>query len=195
MELEEMKRIWDAQGEVTVPDINVDVVKERVWRSAREAERGARVFEVFMVLLMTVVGLVTLVDAIVDREPLYSYVNSAIMFGIAAYVYAGRRRRLARSAAFDRSLLGHLEKGIADVDYQVTRSRTFAWWFLLPSAVANGLNMLNTFHGRPAWVWVMLPLALLLAWAVVQYGLWRFQLPQQRALQELRAQLLNGASG
>jgi hypothetical protein len=195
MEFEEMKRIWDEQGEGTVPEVDVDAVKERVWRGARDAERGAIVFEVFMIALMGLVGLITGIDAIVDREPLYSYVNSGIMFGIAGYVWLGRRRRLAQNTGFDQSLLGYLEKGISEVAYQVSRSRTFAWWFILPSAVAAALNMVHTFHGRPQWVWFAQPLAFLLAWAVVQHGLRKYQIPQRRALESLRDRLLNGTSG
>jgi hypothetical protein len=185
-----MKNIWNSQDHSSSPQLDVAAVQERVLQNARTAELEAKLFEYGMIAIFTILGLITLADAIIDREPLYSYVSSLISFGIAGFVLSGRLRRLKQDLGFDQSLLGCLGKAISHVEYQIGRSRTFVWWFVVPSAAATGLSMYYTFHGRPLWVWIIQPLALLLFYVVMQVAVYRQHLPRKKELESIRDQLL-----
>jgi hypothetical protein len=190
MQFEELKRIWDSQ-DATAATIDVAALEERVRNRARAAECGASVPEIVLMAIMGLTGSVLAIAAFRAQHPPSSYVSATFGFGIAAYVYLVRRRRLNQKQGFDDSLLGRVEQGIADVDAQIALARSFFWWCILPMAAGTLASMYGTFHDRQTWVWLTQALAWVLAFAVVQRGLHRHQVPRREELARMRRELLS----
>jgi hypothetical protein len=191
MQFEEIKRVWESQNEAAVPELDVAAMEERVRASIEHEEHRATATELGLVAITGLSGLILAADAALDRGPLTSYATAVLMLGIAVYLYLGRRRRLRETQYFDDSLHGRLDRAIANLDALVARDRRFFWWFILPSAIGTLLSMLGTFHGRPLWVWLLQPIAWLLAYGVVQWGLYAHILPKRRRLERLREELVS----
>lgn len=191
MNFDEIKRIWDSQGDGAKASLDEAAVEQRVRRHAVFAERLATWTELGLTFIFAVVGLIMLADAVADREPWHSYVTAAVTLCIAIFIYAGRQQRLTQDLGFDRSVLGVVERGIASVDHQIARVRSFFWWFLLPTAVTFAISISHSFDGRPLWVWFVQPLGVLVFWLALQRDLRRVLLPRKRELESLRAALVD----
>jgi hypothetical protein len=112
--------------------------------------------------------------------------SAAVMLGIGVYVLPGRRRRLRDVQRLDDSLRGRLDRAIANLDALIARDRAFFWWFILPWMLVSIYAAVETFPGRPVWVWLLQPLVWLLAWLVVRAGVSGHYVPKRRELAELR---------
>jgi hypothetical protein len=166
-------------------------IESRIRESVQHAEWEATLFEYAFVLIFGMLALVTCIDAIIDREPIYSYFSPAISFGIALYVYFGRQHRLSEQANFGDSMIDFIGQGIASTDYQIARVKNFLWWFVVPSMLAAAVNMYYTFQGRPLWVWIIQPVGLLVAYVVMQVAMRNAYLPKKRELEGLRDRFLD----
>jgi hypothetical protein len=189
MELDEMQQLWNLERD-TEPRIDAAALEQRVAREARNAEHGASVSEIGLMAIMGGTGAIMAADAFLDGEHWHNHANALALVGVAVYMFVVRRRRLRRLPAYDRGLTGYLDRGIANMDEQAAVARRFVWWCVLPSLATAALSMYYTFDHRPVWVWFAQPVALAVAWIVVQVGLRRQTLPQRDRLVALRDQLL-----
>lgn len=190
MQFEEMKRIWESQDEAA-PELDLAAMEERVRSSIKHGELGATASELGLVAINGLTGLILAAAATLDRDPPTSYALAVLMLGVAVYVYLGRLRRLRKTQDFADSLRGRLDHAIANLDALIARDRRFVWWYILPVAIGTVLSMIGTFHGRPLWVWILQPLAWLLAYGVTQWGLHAHYLPRRRKLERLREELVS----
>jgi hypothetical protein len=193
MTFDEFQDAWEQADHVAGVDVDEATIEQRVREQVSSSEWEATVFEFGFMACFGLLGVISLADAIIDREPLHSYASALISLGVAFYVYFGRVDRLSRQSDFAQTMVGYLEQGIGAANYQVSRVQTFLWWFVLPSAVAAGINMYYTFHGRPLWVWIIQPLALLLIYVVMQVSLRTTYLPKKATLESLRSGFLHPA--
>ncbi len=196
MKFEDIENIWNSQFMDESPhpdpvDFDPAVAEKRALSEAIAIEQQTTYFEIGISLIFAILGAITFFDAIVDKEPWHSYASALISFGIAVYIYMGRLHRLRDDAAYKDSLLGYLEQGIANSDYQIKRANNFVWWFLLPSLSTYILSMYFTFDGRPLWVWMFQPLAISLFYVAIRYEIYKSYQPRKKFLVSLREQLTN----
>lgn len=191
MTFDEFQDVWQSADHTSESGIDDNNIEGRVRHDVQHAEWEATLFEYAFIGSFGLLALITCIDAIIDHEPIHSYYSSAISLGIALYVYFGRQHRLKEQADFGESMVDFIGRAIASTDYQIARVKTFLWWFVIPSVVAAGINMYHTFHGRPIWVWILQPLALLVAYLVMQGVMRKTYLPKKRELEGLRERFLN----
>ena len=190
MTFDDLQDVWKSADHETHSGIDDSNIETRVRQSVQLAEWQATLFEYAFIGIFGLLALITCIDAIIDREPIHSYISSAISLGISLYVFIGRRKRLSERADFGDSMIDFLSQGIASANYQIARVRNFLCWFVVPSMLAAGINMYYTFHGRPLWVWIIQPLALLMAYVAMRTAMHKTYLPKRRELEGLQQQFL-----
>jgi hypothetical protein len=167
-------------------------LKEHAVATAAQSELTASVFEIALTAIFGFTGIVTLFDAIRDAEPWHSYPPALITLGIALFILTGRRVR-RRQLDFSTSLTAIIDDGLRAVASQIHRTRTFLWWFVVPTMVAVGINMLFNFGGRPFWVWLIQPLGILAFYVALLVEMKTSHIPRQRTLELLKSQFAGDA--
>ena len=191
MNIEDLENWWNADQGDDRHSKPADLKKHAV-TTAAQAELTASVFEIAMTLIFGLTGIVTLFDAIHDGEPWHSYPPAVITLGIALFILTGRSVR-RRQLNFSTSLTAVIDDGLRTVSSQIHRTRTFLWWFVIPTMVAVGINMLFNFGGRPLWVWLIQPLGVLAFYVALLVELKTSHIPQQRTLEMLKSQFSGDA--
>ena len=160
-------------------------LKMRAVSTAREADLTASVFEIGMSVIFGFAGIVALFDAVHDAEPWHSYPPALITLGIVLFIL---HRRHVRRRAFDfsKSLTGIIDDGLRSVTSQIFWTRSFLWWFVVPTLVAVGINMAFNFNGRPVWVWLIQPLGVLAFYVALLIEMKTSHLPRRQTLQLLK---------
>lgn len=124
---------------------------------------------------------------IIRGDSFWNYVTSGALIFIAGYVYISRILRVKQEQQFDRSMLGELSHAISNIDYEVRRSKSFVWWFILPVAIPSAIKVFQA--DVSLWKWIVLPAAFALAIFVVQWGLNKSLLPRRKHLEVLRMKI------
>ncbi len=188
MEFEEMKKIWDTQQNEPLYAINETTLHKRVQQKSNSIKRMVNCFEWGIIGITTLVGVVSIIDAIVDKESFFSYLAGGIPFLIAIYIYLGRKYRKTQEEKFAQSLLGDLGQAIANTEYHIARLRNFIWWYFLPFTLIYAISVYDTFSGRPLWVWFLMPAAFVIAYFLFQRDI-RKNVLKKRDLEALRDKL------
>jgi hypothetical protein len=191
MNIEDLEKLWNAdQGddEHSKPGD----LKEHAVATTAEAERTASVFEIGLTTIFGLTGIISLADAIFDAEPWHSYPPALITLGIAMFILHGRRIR-RQQLNFAASLTEVVDDGLHTVSSQIYRTKTFLWWFVVPTMIAVGINMLFNFSGRPLWVWLIQPLAVLAFYVSLLVEMQTSHIPRLRRLELLQRQFAEGA--
>ncbi|MEM9643645.1 MAG: hypothetical protein AAF989_01515 [Planctomycetota bacterium] len=187
MTFEELEDGWKSDlpkdGHLAPQDL-----RQRAIETSNNAEFQATVFEFWGIAIFGMVGIITLADAVLDAEPWHSYPPALITLGIAAFIHWSRRRRRGGDD-FSGSLADMLENGLRTVDAQIARVNGFLWWYVLPTAVATGINIFFNFHGRPLWVWCLQPLGVFAFWVSMLMQTRASHLPQRKILKSLQSRL------
>ena len=185
MEFEEMEKIWNAQNNEPMYVFSESALQKRIQAKKNKAGRISTINEIGLTLIALATGTTLLVR---NPDSIFSYISAIALLGVALYVLWGRAQRLIRLKKFDQTMLGNIDQAISNVENEVRRSRTFIYWFILPTIIPSLANMMQK-EVEP-WQWLILPAAVLLSLIVVQYGLKKSHLPKKRGLEILREKLL-----
>ncbi len=202
MDFEEMKVIWDSQNEQPLYVLDQEALHASVRRKGQCIETSVNLFEGFMIgILLAVAGI--LVGTRLIYEPEYNaslFVAAALTIGVAAvaaiHLARGRVLRRRREQDFEPSLLGDINKAISQVDYQVSRLKTFHLWFILPTVAMTGLNFvmkgvsLSELFGSKIWIWPLFLASFALYYWAVRFETRRIHGPRKRSLEALREKLV-----
>lgn len=194
MEFEEMKKVWDAQNNETLYAINEDTLHRRVIQKNTEVKRMASVSEIGIFLICTLMGLVFIIEGVIDNE-LYQIPEALVFFGIAGYTAWDRRRRirLQHDFAETHTVLGKLEQAIRVLEHHIRRQRNFIWWYLVPVSLTSFSHFVFTAGQKPWWLIPMVCFAYALGCWVVDRELRKRVLPKQKNLEALK-QLISEAN-
>ncbi|MEM6344221.1 MAG: hypothetical protein AAF927_10090 [Bacteroidota bacterium] len=184
MNFDNLQKVWDAQNNAPMYQLNESALHQIVLRKSRKAARYADINDFGLMGIMLVSSALLL---FLDRGSLYAYLSAVCMLGIATYVGYQRWRRKRHNLAYDQSILGQLEQAIANTESEIRRSRNFVWWMLAPAAVPSLINMVQS--GAPIWKICMISAAFVLSYFVTQWGLKSQYLPRKRSLEALRKKL------
>jgi len=182
--------LQDAWAEQAPLPLDPQALERLAGEECRRAELVASTEELGLATIFAGMAAIMAVDAWRDREGWASWVSAGLTLGIALFVLEGRRRRRRAAEPLGETLLGVVRAGRVHVDHQVARTRAFLLWFVLPSAAAIGVSMATTFSGRPLWVWLIQPIAILVFWVALRVELQRSHLPRRRRLAALEQQLV-----
>lgn len=186
MEFDELKKIWDTQNNKPMYVINEEALHRRIRSKKHKASYASNITEWGLVLIAVVTSFYLFMKHAGSGD-FFAILPGVALLLTAVYVILSRFRRKQYERQFDQSMLGDLDHAISNVDFEVRRSKTFIWWYIIPIAIPVFLNMY--LKEVSLWKWALIIGCFILSYVVVQFGLNRAQLPRKRSLQALRKKL------
>ena len=119
-----MKKIWDRQSNQALYAIDEEALHNKVLKKKDKAVRMAGRSEKVMIKSL-LFGFTIIAGASVYKSDyeLFASLLAVVMLLMAGLIYSKRRKRLAWQNTFDRSVLGDMDKAIANARYQVQLSK------------------------------------------------------------------------
>lgn len=189
MEFEEMKKIWDDQNQQTMYAINEEALHRSIQSKKKRAARLTNINDFGLALIGIITATIYIFVAIINETPtIFDYLIIVSLMLISGYVWYGRMQRKNKEFNFERTILGDLNHAIASVDYEVRRSRSMVWWFLLPLAILTVLNM-STAGDISIWKWLGIAGGFVLSYVLIRWEHNRCHKPKKRRLEALRDKL------
>ena len=186
MEFDELQKIWDTQNNKPMYVINEEALHRRIRSKKHKASFSSNLTEWGLVLIAVVTSIYLFMKHAGSGD-FFAILPGVALLLTAVYVVLSRFRRKRYERQFDQTMLGDLDHAISNVDFEVRRSRTFIWWYIIPIAIPVFLNMY--LKDVSLWKWALIIGCFVLSYLVVQFGLNRAQLPRKRSLQALRKKL------
>lgn len=187
MEFDDIKKIWDEQNQEQMYAINEEALHRSIQSKKRKAARLTNLNDFGLIGVGIITAITYTFIAIINETPvIYDYLIVLSLICISGYVWYGRIQRKKAQRQFDRTILGDLDHTIASVDYEVKRSRSMAWWFLLPLAILVVLNM-STAGNISIWKWLGVAAGFVLSYLLIRWEYIYKQRPKLKRLKDLRA--------
>jgi len=187
MEFEELKKIWDTQNNKPMFVINEEALHRTIRKKRNRASWISDINEIGLILIAISTSTFILIKNM-SRDNVYGYFPAIILLLTGVYVLVGRIKRKKNEKRFDRSVIGDIDNAIANTDFEITRAKTFLWWYILPLASPILLNMIMNNASIGKWIFVII--AFILSYLVVRWGLIKSQLPRRKKLIALKNKLL-----
>lgn len=191
-EFDEIKKIWDSQGNEPLYAINENALHDRIQSKKRQAHHITNISELLSIIVNMGAGCFILAMNFSKQSgSTFLYILSAWMFVCALYLLVGRIRRIKGNHQFGRSLLGDLHHAISMATYQVRLSQLMRW-NILPIGTLSLLAVLE--GGKSVWIAV----GILIFFALAYYaGGWEHGIykSRKRELEILQSKLENDKMG
>lgn len=191
MNFEEMQVIWDSQKEQPMYAFDLDAMHREVQRKAGRIERAVSLTELSMIALMFVVACVHAADPVLEGTHTYKFFGSAVLLGVAAWMWSKRRRRLKGEAHYEASLRGDIDRSLSQVNYHLGLANGFHWLFLMPASVILITDMSLADSGPTAMKIFIAVGGFALAYGLISLEPRCVHLPNKRALESLKTKLLS----
>lgn len=189
MEFNDIKKIWDVQNREPLYAINESALHRGIQKKLAQSLIRNNVNDVALTLIS--LGAAGYLSLFKQPLTLFDYATIGVLLFAVVYIWLTRFKRKKIESDFERSIIRDLDHAIANVQYEIRRSRTMVWWYIVPLAITALLNMAGA---EPAWwQWVLIPGMFLLSWLVIQWGLTRHLVPEKERLERLREKLTEEA--
>tara|TARA_R110002111_G_scaffold6312_1_gene27805 strand:+ start:179 stop:766 length:588 start_codon:yes stop_codon:yes gene_type:complete len=132
MKFEDMQVVWNSQTERPAFQFDESALIDSITQRHRSFVRLVGFFDWAMMLCLLFVGVMCLRDPLLQGHDLFLVLPAIGCLIGAMFVWKGRKARLGRAGQYEDSLLGLVEKSIAQIDAHVSRLRTMHWWCILP---------------------------------------------------------------
>lgn len=188
MEFEEMKKIWDAQNNVTLYVLNEDALHNNVKKKKKKANRTVGINEIGLIAINLIVGSVQFYEGFVKGHNLWDYLMGAFMFGVAGFIFYLRTKRRSNEVTFDRSIVGELDHAIHNTKSVIYIGSTMVWWYMAPVLVMT----LSRFavNGVEWYYYALIVVIIALATLLTRWEVRKMHTPRMQRLVSLRAKLL-----
>lgn len=188
MEFDEMKVIWDSQSNQKLYAINEDALFDQIKRKGRSVARMLNFFDLMMFGMNFAVGILLVVNARGDNEPIYHYAPPVLYFAFSLFSFFRRRVRKQEEVRFDQTVVGELEKAIWQIDYLIAQGRSMILWYVSPLALVFSATML--LDGKLMWALIFPIFLIVFSYFGGQWELRKWHLPKKRSLESLREMML-----
>lgn len=185
MEFKDLQKVWDQENQQPMYVFDEEAVNRMVIRKARVVKRLASINEWGLILIAF---FTTFALLIIGKDGAYAILAAVVMLFSGAYVWWQRVQRLRKQQHLGQSILEEMEQAIANARYLVRFAQTFAYWFLLPTAVVALLRMNQRQASFAQWSWVIG--CFVLSYLLVRWELRKKHQPRLRRLEELRNKLM-----
>ncbi len=188
MNFEEMQVLWDSQRERPLYAFDSDALARLIGRQSRKISCTVRFVERMMIAGTLALAGFLAFEPLVRGTDRHQLPGALLFLASSAYLATRALRRRRGEQRFESTLLGDLDRTIAQNRYHTELSRSFALWFLLPAAVVCVLR----FAAREPRSYAVAAVALAglaLSYALARYELRCVHLPKQRELESLREKL------
>lgn len=194
MKFEELQSLWNCQDNEPKSRLDTQAVLDTVRRRSNKLAVEASLFEMILMGSLIFVGLVSLKDPLLQGHDMHQIATAVLCFGSAAFIWRGRHIRRTLEVQFDDSLLGCIEKSIAQLNYKASQMRGYLWFCIVPLSVSLGLGYFQANPAKTFWFFILIiPLfvfMMALSYFVMRWENNRFSLPQLAELEAQRAKLL-----
>lgn len=187
MELEDLQKIWNEQKGETMYAINENALHEKISQKKNVASRRMNKVELSLMTINSLTGIIILIQAIVEKEGIWDYSLSLIMFMTVLFLAIFRRRRLKQEKRFDRSMSGELEHAIANSNSIVQITTIMILYYLIPISIYSSIKMVV--FGASMEKWLFMIGALVLSIILVYYERKVIHIPRKEKLIKLRDKL------
>lgn len=188
MEFEEMRKVWDSQNNEPLYVINESALHRSILSKKKKAGRVSDLNEIGLILIAIVTSVILLVKN-ADLDNIYAYPPMIVLLLTGVYVLIGRKKRKKAEGRFDQTIIGDLDQALSNVKFEITRAKTFIWWYILPISIPAMLNMYM--NDASFLKWIVVIGAFILSYFVVRIGLTYSQVPHRNRLLKLREKLLS----
>ncbi len=191
MQFEALQQIWNEQEDEMLFAIDRETLHKRVSQKSRSLTHVLNIFEWSLIGSNIVSIIVLYMNWAGDGVPVSYYLVPAILIIITGYLLRMRTVRKVRLAQYDHSLMGDLDRALAQNRFILDRVQTMVWWYVLP--VFGGFTLFFYVQKGPFWWQSMLLMVVVaaLSYAGGRWELNKFYRPNQRDLEALRNLLLN----
>ena len=153
MEFDEMKKIWDSQGNQSLFILDEAAMNNRIAAKRRAAYHITNFSELLLIGVNGAAGIFLLVmNLFNDRISLWLDAMAGWTIITALYVLINRIKRMSKQNIFDRSMLGDLDHAISMARYQVRLSGLMRW-NIIPIGACLVLSVWET--GKSVWIAVV----------------------------------------
>ena len=189
MKFDELQVIWDSQTSQPTFTIDLDTLRSRVAHEARRAERGVTCSELGMVAISAGLAFYLAWDPILHGRRMVHLFGAFLMLCVSGWMLRLRKNRLWSARGFEPTLVGDVDRAIAEIDHHIAMERTFQWWFLLPALVIVLIDFASGDELRPLTQIPIVAVGFLISYFVVRASLRCVHGPKKRDLESLRAKL------
>jgi cation transport ATPase len=188
MEFEEMQKIWNEQKGETMYAINETALHQSITRKKYAASKRINKTEISLIIINSLVSIILLVDAIVDKEGFWDYVGAFIMMLTVVFLVVFRLKRKKEANKYDRSMLGELDHAIANTRSILQIATTMIYWYLLPVGFYSLGKMI--YFGASLEKWLLIIGLYTLAFFLVQWERKKMHIPRKESLLSLKKKLM-----
>lgn len=189
MDFEQMQLVWDEQKRRQVFVLDLDALHESVRSRGRRIERAVEAMEIGMLLISSCMVVFFTLQSLAGNGSGPGFFSAAVLLAIVVYLVVVRLRRRARERSYEPSLLGDVDRSLAQVDYSIRSIRTMPLWFFAPALATVIVNYAAAWERKPSWLWLLVLAAFPLGIYVSRIELRCLHLPRKRELESLRAKL------
>ncbi len=188
MEFEEMQKIWNEQKGETMYAINETALHKSITRKKNAASKRINLVEISLIIINSIVTVVLIVDAILDKEGLWDYVGAIIMALTVVFLIAFRFRRKRNEQMFDRSMLGELDHAISNSHSMIQIATLMIYYYLLPMSLFSLSKML--YQGASLEKWLLIIGTFALSFTLIRWERKKMHIPRKKNLEGLKKKLM-----
>lgn len=188
MEFEEMQKIWDEQKGETMYAINETALHNSIGRKKDAASRRINKVEISLMIINTIVSIILIVDAIVDKEGFWDYTGGIIMALTVVALFFFRKNRKKKENTFDRSMMGELDHAIANTHSIIQVATSMIYFYLIPVGVFSLGKMI--YFGASLEKWLLIIGFYMLAFFLIRWERKAFHIPRKDSLMALKKKLM-----
>jgi hypothetical protein len=189
MELDEIKKIWDAQNNQPLYVIDEKALHNRIQSKMNTLLRFTGISEWMLILInLSTGGILLGFNRLKPGTDIFLSVEAGWMFVLAVYLVSHHIRRVKAGRRFDRSIHGDLNHAISIANYQMRLSQIVRWNMLPMGAI---MIFSGWEAGKLLSVGAVILVSYTLAFYVAGKG-YRANKRRKRELQALKAKLETG---
>ncbi len=188
MEFEEMQKIWNEQKGETMYAIDESALHRSIIRKKYGMSRKINTIELSLIFINSVVSLILLIDAIVDREGFWDYVGAFVMGLTVLFLLFFRSRRKKKENTFDRSMLGELDHAISNSHSILQIASMMIYYYLIPVGIYSIGKMI--YFGASIEKWLLIMGFYILAFLLIRWERKTCHVPRKNRLVALKKKIL-----
>ena len=183
-----MQKIWNEQKGETMYAINESALHRSITRKKDAANKRINKVEISLMIINSLVSIILLTDAILDKEGFWDYAGAFIMMLTVVFLLIFRIQRKRAANKFDRSMLGELDHAIVNTKSVLQIATTMVYWYLVPVGFYSLGKMI--YFGASLEKWLLIIGLYTLAFFLIQWERRKCHIPRRESLLSLRKKLI-----
>ena len=189
MEFDDLKTLWESQGDAPEYDHDQQRLHNRVVTHHQKIRFMAELVEKSLIVISASLVMFALYSAFHDAKP-HHWVTAVLFTGVAGYMLWDRQRRKRFEGQSDGTVLSDLDCAIRSLEHQINRQSRFIFWFLAPASAILLTRMTSDFSDKPLWFWLAVPLIFVVIAIAVRWEIRNKLVPRLEDLRDLRKLLV-----